>query len=371
MIYKKEKGLLVANDLVVLRQRCMQPCFRVCHLPLERTRYHLSLQLHRTDGSILFSPVGLQVLSLGTAIEPVVLLLGDHYTGPEKAALKKTFSEILDALGQQIRVVELATEETGFYRILLDHYLGEERLVIWLGHRMDQGTLEVFRHFLARGGRLFMASLDFSHAPGAGVFLNDVFHVSGEPAWRSSGLRSAGLLPGLELKFFSTHAPFSRISSPSRPVLLNDENQAAGLRLDTGRFRAVYLPFDLRGSALAASPPLLAAMVSFLLDQSTAMLEAEGAAPIAFELQPNYPNPFNPGTVIPYRLPQKLPVALTVYNIAGQVVKHLVRQVQEAGHYQVAWEGRDEQGRAVGSGVYFCRLEAGRFHQTRRLVLLK
>ena len=106
-------------------------------------------------------------------------------------------------------------------------------------------------------------------------------------------------------------------------------------------------------------------------DLITAVLSEEETLPTVFALQPNYPNPFNAQTIIAYQLPHRTPVALTIYNIAGQVVKRLVDEVQEAGRYQVAWKGRDEQGRVVGSGVYLYRFEADGFERTRRLVLLK
>jgi hypothetical protein len=95
------------------------------------------------------------------------------------------------------------------------------------------------------------------------------------------------------------------------------------------------------------------------------------AAPRGFALEQNYPNPFNPQTTIAYQLPQVGPVKLTLYNVAGQVVRRLVDQVQAAGQYQVTWDSRDDQGREVGSGVYLYRLVAGPFQQTRRLVLVK
>ena len=106
-------------------------------------------------------------------------------------------------------------------------------------------------------------------------------------------------------------------------------------------------------------------------DLITAVLEERAVLPEVFALQPNYPNPFNAQTMLSYQLPQKTPVELTIYNVAGQRVKRLVRAVQEAGYYQVSWKGRDEKGRPVGSGVYLYRLRAGSFAQTRRLVVLK
>jgi hypothetical protein len=85
-----------------------------------------------------------------------------------------------------------------------------------------------------------------------------------------------------------------------------------------------------------------------------------------FVLDQNYPNPFNPATTIRYNLPHKSQVLLTVYNTLGQQVATLVQGQQEAGSYEVTFNGS-----ALASGVYFYRLEAGSFVGTKRLLLLK
>ena len=104
---------------------------------------------------------------------------------------------------------------------------------------------------------------------------------------------------------------------------------------------------------------------------STVVLEEAQARPSEFRLLPNYPNPFNARTTIVYQLPQHARAQLTVYNLVGQPVKRLVDGVQPAGAYLVSWDGTDSAGKAVGSGVYLYRLEAGEYRQTRRLLLLK
>ncbi|MBI2504545.1 MAG: T9SS type A sorting domain-containing protein, partial [Candidatus Latescibacteria bacterium] len=93
--------------------------------------------------------------------------------------------------------------------------------------------------------------------------------------------------------------------------------------------------------------------------------------PQTFALQPNYPNPFNPATVIRYQLPAAAAVRLEVYDVLGQKVRILVAGSEEAGFHRVMWDGRDEGGRAVAGGVYFYRLQAGEFTQVRKLLLLK
>jgi len=88
-------------------------------------------------------------------------------------------------------------------------------------------------------------------------------------------------------------------------------------------------------------------------------------------LDVNIPNPFNPSTTIQYELKVVGPAAVRVYDVSGRLVRTLVDGVQSAGAHETRWDGRDERGQIVSSGVYFYRLEAGTFTQTRKMVLLK
>ena len=95
------------------------------------------------------------------------------------------------------------------------------------------------------------------------------------------------------------------------------------------------------------------------------------AIPKTYELFQNYPNPFNPQTLIRYDLPNPGHVKVTVYNILGQEVKTLVDQHKDAGHWSVNWEGKDNQGKEVASGIYFYKIETLGFEKTKKMVLLK
>jgi flagellar hook assembly protein FlgD len=87
----------------------------------------------------------------------------------------------------------------------------------------------------------------------------------------------------------------------------------------------------------------------------------------------NYPNPFNPKTTIEYSIKERAPVTLKIYNVAGQLVKTLVNEIQspKAEGYAITWDGRSNTGQPVSSGVYFYRLETRDFVQTKKLLLLK
>jgi hypothetical protein len=100
--------------------------------------------------------------------------------------------------------------------------------------------------------------------------------------------------------------------------------------------------------------------------------EEEGSiTPKDFELYQSYPNPFNNQTIIKYNLFKSCQVSLTIYNILGQKVKTLFEGYQEAGFKIVNWDGKDERGKDLASGIYFYQLKAGEVTQTKRMVLLK
>ena len=93
--------------------------------------------------------------------------------------------------------------------------------------------------------------------------------------------------------------------------------------------------------------------------------------PVSFGLQQNYPNPFNPTTTIQYAIEADVQVKLSVYNVLGQEVRSLVNGAQTAGEYSATWNGRNQAGQLVPSGMYYYRLEAGDFSMTRSMLLAK
>jgi hypothetical protein len=109
---------------------------------------------------------------------------------------------------------------------------------------------------------------------------------------------------------------------------------------------------------------------------SKIILEPEHFIPCSFALLQNYPNPFNPETWIPYQLAEDANVHISIYNSAGQLVRVLSIGQMQAGSYitkdrAAYWNGRNENGERVGSGVYFYHLRAGDFQATRRMLIVK
>jgi len=98
---------------------------------------------------------------------------------------------------------------------------------------------------------------------------------------------------------------------------------------------------------------------------------AGSTEPTKFNLGQNAPNPFNEGTLISYSLAQDGPAKLEVYNILGQRTKTLVDGFESAGPHDVWWDGRDDRGKSVASGIYFYRLTTGKFSESKKMIVIK
>jgi M6 family metalloprotease-like protein len=118
-----------------------------------------------------------------------------------------------------------------------------------------------------------------------------------------------------------------------------------------GQTAMVEGAFEVRSSATAAPPVVV--------------------LPAAYALAQNFPNPFNPSTTIRYDVPAAGRVRLEIYDVRGRVVRALVDGSVTAGYHQVVWDGRDDAGRSMASGLYFYRMAAGGFAQQKKLLLAK
>ena len=99
--------------------------------------------------------------------------------------------------------------------------------------------------------------------------------------------------------------------------------------------------------------------------------QVASSAPDEYLLSQNYPNPFNPGTTIEFAIPVDGKIVMDVIDISGQRVRRLDEGYKQAGSYSVVWDGLNERGMKVASGVYFYRIRAGDFVKMRKMVLLK
>jgi hypothetical protein len=106
------------------------------------------------------------------------------------------------------------------------------------------------------------------------------------------------------------------------------------------------------------------------IGSATGVVDNQGI-PATYQLANNYPNPFNPSTNIQYALSQSGQISLVIYNLLGQKVRSLVNSFVSAGYYEVTWDGRDENGQSVQSGVYIFRLQTGTTALVKKMMLIK
>jgi spore coat protein H len=92
---------------------------------------------------------------------------------------------------------------------------------------------------------------------------------------------------------------------------------------------------------------------------------------IQFALYQNYPNPFNPTTNINYQIPQNTEVTLRIYNLLGQLIITLVDEKQMSGSYSILWDGRNDNGQPVASGIYMCKIHTQNFVKTKKMTLIR
>ncbi|RKZ19163.1 hypothetical protein DRQ50_02615, partial [bacterium] len=121
-------------------------------------------------------------------------------------------------------------------------------------------------------------------------------------------------------------------------------------------------------AANGRSTPVAMAQTSLTLDLSDA---GEGGVPHVTSLAQNYPNPFNPRTWVDYSLAKAGPVSLKIYDARGRLVRTLVEQNQGAGPQRAQWDGLDDGGRGVASGVYHYVLQTEQGDLRRKMTLLR
>ncbi|OVE80494.1 hypothetical protein BVY01_00145 [bacterium I07] len=104
---------------------------------------------------------------------------------------------------------------------------------------------------------------------------------------------------------------------------------------------------------------------------TTGVDESVKQFPTEYALRQNYPNPFNPHTTIRYQIPEAGHVAIEIFNMMGQRIRTLVEEDKVAGQYSVQWDGKDDTGQAVASGMYLYHIEAEGFTQSRKMLLMR
>ena len=136
-------------------------------------------------------------------------------------------------------------------------------------------------------------------------------------------------------------------------------------------YRYVFFAIPLSFGEGPAAIDALRRAVQEIMGQPTDTDPEPNPLPSRFSLAQNYPNPFNATTTIEYALPSPGPVTITVYNLLGQTVSVWRSERQSAGRHTYHWQGLDQTGHPVATGLYLYRLESGRHTASRKMLLLK
>jgi hypothetical protein len=187
---------------------------------------------------------------------------------------------------------------------------------------------------------------------------------------------SYGFVMKYDVHAFEFEDALSRVASdaPFLAVSVRPGELVIGHILSKGGAEVAEVSFKVKDDEFGGS---LQVSEGYVYDEysrtNTVDLDAAALriAPKAFALKQNFPNPFNPTTVIRYALPEASNVRLDVHNTLGQVVRTLVDEKQVAAGYRITWDGRNEHGQQMASGIYIYRIVAGEFTATRRMLLIK
>ncbi len=158
---------------------------------------------------------------------------------------------------------------------------------------------------------------------------------------------------------------------PSTVNLKFIENDRIGFNIDFTPYREgsyseyLYIIDSLSGQLIQTVSLTSGIQLITAVEEETRLL------PSGYALRQNYPNPFNPVTTINYSLPARGHVNITIYNILGREVRTLVDDIRPSGNHRVEWNGADKAGHQVASGIYLYRMSAGKFVQTRKMVLIR
>lgn len=161
--------------------------------------------------------------------------------------------------------------------------------------------------------------------------------------------------------------PSIRLFAPSGKMIASDIDANFALISNT------VLPSHGQYVIIAADDPgdETGAYFLVLLRSATDVTENDSVVPSEFSVEQNHPNPFNPQTAIGFSLPRSATVTIDIYNLLGETVRTLVSQTMPPGKHTVVWDGRDDTGGEVSSGVYFYRLRADNFSATKKMLLVR
>ncbi len=230
-----------------------------------------------------------------------------------------------------------------------------------------------------------------------------VAYLLGSHTWKMAGPDSSGTMTENVSVCESCHGPIESFDDIKAGDDYDGNGKVEGVQTEVKGLLAklaALLPKDTSGAvstdsaAIAGNPNYLKGVYDYLyvvndgsygvhnakytfgiltraIGTLTGVEVVPNKVPKTFALEQNYPNPFNPSTTINFSVPKSGNVKITIYNSIGQLVKTLVDNHFTAGSYKVTWDGRNNSGTSVSSGVYFYKFTSRDFAQTRKMMLMK
>lgn len=167
-------------------------------------------------------------------------------------------------------------------------------------------------------------------------------------------------------------APFYLGENPAQNSLTESYYLPAGETMEMMvTFAPTYANNYSANITISSDDPNMPEAIVPVLGTSGTVSNQDLVNPLVTALHGNYPNPFNPNTNIKFSLKENSPVQLDIYNISGQKVRTLLNANMAAGNHIVTWNGLDNSGRSVGSGVYFFKMNSGKYTSTKKMILMK
>lgn len=328
-----------------------------------------------------------RVLQLPVGVRDILIVNDDQTSGASKIGY---YTEALDSLQKSYDIWNVQAQG------LPGSNESTYPIIIWYTGEAEQNVLNdteqlFLENYLNNGGRLYLTgqniAYDLVEQQNGIPFFENYLHAG--YVHNNAGDFSLDGLPGDPIGAGQTYiilgsggannqnSPdvISAVSPAQAAIaydIANQTNQAAIYY--AGAYRLVYFAFGWEGindQGPAKRQEVMERVLNWL-DQPTAISNNDHLPiPQQVKLFPNYPNPFNPETVIGYQLSAISSVELTIYNSLGQRMRTLAKTREAAGRYEIKWDGRDDAGREVSSGVYYFQLRTDNSTLTRKMLLLR
>jgi hypothetical protein len=204
--------------------------------------------------------------------QAALVLLGADYAAEDQPALRAALDQVLHSRGLAASYVRLFSQDPLIYETVLERHLEKGRLVIWIGEKISLEVQAVFERFMRGGGNFLVISRQLALVRKQDEFHQDIFHIENSRQAKRQKIRALG--PEQDFTFNVAHV-FLELLTPALPVLFDEQDEVAGLRVDTGVYRLVYYPFKLREVIESAYQPLFEQALDFLLQQEALPMKIE------------------------------------------------------------------------------------------------